>query len=185
MIMTTIRKATVKDAASIARVHVDSWRTTYKGIINQSYLDQLCYEEKEKIWRAYFHKDTGLPIRNDTALIVATCDNEVVGFVTGGPERKKAGIDAELYAIYLRDTYQRQGIGQRLLSSLITELEKCGNSLKNMLVRVIPDNRHGAFYRKLGAVDDHEVTFQLSGQTLTEVALRWDDIPRLKQLCSS
>lgn len=39
--MMHIRKAAVEDAAAIAKVHVDSWRTTYKGIMPSDYLNSL------------------------------------------------------------------------------------------------------------------------------------------------
>lgn len=44
-----IRKANRDDAPGIAKVHVDSWRTTYKGIIPQSFLDELSYEQRTKL----------------------------------------------------------------------------------------------------------------------------------------
>jgi len=31
----------------IARVHIDTWRTTFAGIVPQDYLDQLTYAESE------------------------------------------------------------------------------------------------------------------------------------------
>lgn len=45
-----IRRAIISDAPGIAKVHVDSWRTTYKGIIPQSFLDGLSYEQRTKLW---------------------------------------------------------------------------------------------------------------------------------------
>lgn len=36
-----IREADVKDAPAIARVTVDTWKTAYRGIINDDYLE-LC-----------------------------------------------------------------------------------------------------------------------------------------------
>ncbi|MBP1084252.1 hypothetical protein ACFFJQ_06655 [Bacillus capparidis] len=47
--MFNIRKATKEDAAEIAKVHVDSWRTTYKNIVSDTYLAQLNYEDREKM----------------------------------------------------------------------------------------------------------------------------------------
>ena len=41
----TIRPAEISDALGIARVHVNAWRETYKGIIPDSVLDALSYEE--------------------------------------------------------------------------------------------------------------------------------------------
>ena len=39
--MLTIRPAEIDDAAAIARVHVDTWRSTYAGIIPQHYLGDI------------------------------------------------------------------------------------------------------------------------------------------------
>ena len=35
-----IRPATYDDAAAISRVHIDSWLSSYGGIIDQDYLDK-------------------------------------------------------------------------------------------------------------------------------------------------
>ncbi|PJN55835.1 hypothetical protein PAEVO_25570 [Paenibacillus sp. GM2FR] len=36
-----IRHANEQDAAGIANVHVNSWKTTYKGIVDDSFLENL------------------------------------------------------------------------------------------------------------------------------------------------
>ena len=46
MMRVHIRVANVPDAAAIAKVHVDSWRTTYTGIVPDEYLAQLSYEQQ-------------------------------------------------------------------------------------------------------------------------------------------
>ena len=46
--METIRAAQLEDAAGIARVHVDSTRTTYKGIFPDAYLATLSYSRQEQ-----------------------------------------------------------------------------------------------------------------------------------------
>ena len=43
-VCTNIRVAKASDAAAIARVHIDSWRTTYVGIVPQDYLDAYSAE---------------------------------------------------------------------------------------------------------------------------------------------
>jgi hypothetical protein len=43
-----VREANPTDAAAIAKVHVDSWRTTYKSIVPDDFLANLSYEEHEK-----------------------------------------------------------------------------------------------------------------------------------------
>jgi len=51
MMRVHIRVANVPDAAAIAKVHVDSWRTTYTGIVPDEYLAQLSYEQQGQGWR--------------------------------------------------------------------------------------------------------------------------------------
>ena len=41
---TVIREATPEDARAIATVHVASWRTTYRGLLRDAYLDSLDLE---------------------------------------------------------------------------------------------------------------------------------------------
>ena len=45
-----VRRARVEDAAEIARVHVDSWRTTYAGLVPADHLASLSYERFEQNW---------------------------------------------------------------------------------------------------------------------------------------
>src|SRR5437879_13119833 len=45
-----IREADCADAPAVSRVHVDSWRTTYRGIVPDDYLARLSYERRTNIW---------------------------------------------------------------------------------------------------------------------------------------
>ncbi|WP_311195647.1 hypothetical protein [Planococcus sp. 107-1] len=45
-----IRRAESGDAKGMAKVHVDSWRTTYKEIVPQHFLDGMSYSERENRW---------------------------------------------------------------------------------------------------------------------------------------
>ncbi len=75
-----IRKATQQDASGIAKVHVDSWRTTYKNIVPDAFLDSLNYENRTKLWKQNVHKMIVFVAEMD--------DGEIVGFSTGGQERE-------------------------------------------------------------------------------------------------
>ncbi|TES52859.1 GNAT family N-acetyltransferase [Halalkalibacterium halodurans] len=173
--MALIRHARKEDAAGIARVHVDSWRTTYDGIIKQPFLKSLSYEEKEKRWQDYFSQ----PPEN-TVLYVAEKDDQIVGFISGGPVRDGVeGAAGELYAVYILEEYQRRGIGQRLLAALVQELK--ARKLNNLFVWVLKDNPSASFYRKLGAKEWKEASFELAGQSLAEIGLLWDDLEVLKE----
>jgi hypothetical protein len=43
-----IRKATPNDARNIAKVQVNSWRTTYKNIVPDEFLENMGYKDREQ-----------------------------------------------------------------------------------------------------------------------------------------
>lgn len=49
--MVSIRPAILDDAAAIAGVSVDSWRTACRGLVPEDYMAHLSYAETEVTWR--------------------------------------------------------------------------------------------------------------------------------------
>lgn len=163
-----IRKARLSDTKGIARVHVESWKTTYANIVPDEYLNNLTYESREHIWIN--------SIPNGGVYVAETNQGEIVGFSSGGKERSGNydGFDGELYAIYILREYQGQGIGKALIQPIIDEL--IGMGLNTMLVLVLKDNVSRLFYEALGGkeIDDFEV--QIAGRKLTEVVYGWENV---------
>lgn len=141
--MVLIREAVEVDAVGIGKVHVDSWRTTYKGIVPKTYLDNLSPDSRHDVWSAAIQ-------RADRYVYVAENEKEeIVGFISGGENREReSGFESELYAIYLLDAYQRLQIGRRLTHALVRRLIRAGFS--SMLVWVLADNPSRIFYERLG-----------------------------------
>ena len=74
-----IRAADQADAGPIARVHIDSWRTTYEGIVPAEYLAGLSYRDRESRWNEALttdHLATGI-------FVAETAGGDVVGFTDG------------------------------------------------------------------------------------------------------
>lgn len=46
IVVMQIRKATPSDAEGIARVHVESWKSTYINIVPEDFLKNLSYEKR-------------------------------------------------------------------------------------------------------------------------------------------
>lgn len=103
----------MNDALGIAKVHVDSWRTTYKGIVPGTYLNNLSYSKREEVWRKN--------LLSGEVWVAETDEGEIIGFSSGGKERSGnyPGFEGEVYAIYLLKGYQKQGIGKRLILPLV------------------------------------------------------------------
>jgi GNAT superfamily N-acetyltransferase len=166
-----IRTANVHDAAAIARVHVESWHTTYQGIIPDDVLANLAYEQREQLWRQVLTN----PSRY---VFVADDDGSIIGFVSGGPERGgdtlyTGGIDA----IYLLRPYQRQGIGRRLAITLVSRLIQEG--MTSLLIWVLAANPARKFYETLAGEQVYERTAVIGGLPLIEVAYGWKDASTL------
>jgi GNAT superfamily N-acetyltransferase len=159
-----------RDARAIAHVHVESWRTTYAGIVPAEYLTGLNEAERELSWRDW--------LTRDILVYVVERDGEVVGFVCGGPIREPLpGCDAELFAIYLLDRAQGQGLGTALLRKLAQSLVAKG--FRGIAVWVLERNPAVHFYEKLGAVRVGKKEIEIGGVMLREVAFGWADLADL------
>ena len=153
-----IREARADDAAGIARVHVDSWRTTYVGIVLDEHLANLSYERREQRWREQF----AAPDNAMFSYVAETDGGQIVGFAVGGPERENDLVyKGELCGIYILKEYQRRGIGRRLVETIVRHLLKAG--FTDMLIWVLAENPSRAFYEALGGKPVHEKMTNIGG----------------------
>ena len=51
-----IRRAIKDDIPGIAKVHADSWKTTYQGIFLTRFLENITYEKRENNGKTFFKK---------------------------------------------------------------------------------------------------------------------------------
>jgi L-amino acid N-acyltransferase YncA len=167
----TIREARIEDAAGMAKVHVDCWRTTYAGIVPDSYLANLSYARREKFWREIL----GNTSDNTYCFVVVNNEGNIVGFVSGGPKRNGDPMyQAELYSIYLLQAYQGLGIGRQLTRKLIERFLQSG--ITSMLLWVFVDNPSCRFYEALGGQRLRVEQADFDGVAVDEVAYGWLDI---------
>lgn len=171
-----IREAHIEDAAGIAKVHVDTWRTTYAGIVPDEFLANMTYESYEKRWINNLNNTT-----DGTFTYVAEDDSgQIVGFVSGGTERTGDPIyNGELYAIYILKDHQGQGIGSLLTQTLVKRLLQ--ESTNSMLLWVLADNPARRFYEVLGGRLVKTSQIEIGDIMLDEIAYGWIDIGKLLQ----
>jgi ribosomal protein S18 acetylase RimI-like enzyme len=169
-----IRPATVNDVRDIARIQIATWRTTYAGLVPDNFLASLNEEHRANGWRA------SLLDGGEYIFMAEKPGVGAVGFVSGGPERDGTpGYDAELYAIYILNAAQGEGIGRKLAEAIARRLHGAG--YRAMLLWVLKDNLPArAFYERLGGRYIREKTIHI-GSEVTEVAYGWPDITALYQ----
>jgi GNAT superfamily N-acetyltransferase len=166
----TIRPATVDDAGAIAHVHVEAWRAAYREIVPAAYLDSLSKNERKDRWVTILGN-----LSSPGFTFVAESEGEIVGFASGGPERKNdPDYAGELYAMYLLEHFQRQGIGTALFRTVETRLLERG--MRSMKVWVLKDNPARAFYERCGGILVEEGVIKIAELDLCQVAYVWKQL---------
>ncbi|WP_185962128.1 GNAT family N-acetyltransferase [Palleronia caenipelagi] len=105
-----IRPARPKDAAEIARIHVQAWQESYRGLLPDDLLARQDVSARQKIWEQALEQ-------GQTRIVIAPG----AGFAQLGPQREAefaADWPLELWAMYLLDDAKRRGIGRALWAAL-------------------------------------------------------------------
>jgi ribosomal protein S18 acetylase RimI-like enzyme len=106
----SIRHATSEDAAALARVHIDSWRVAYRGLVPDSRLDGLDYGRRAARFRDELQEGPA-----ETYVVEqAEC---ILGFLTLDGCRDPdvdAQATGEIWGIYLAPQAWRRGTGTLL-----------------------------------------------------------------------
>ena len=141
-----LRPALPRDADAIARVHVETWQSTYAGLVPSDYLARMSVARFSPQWhRAAARAEKG----ND--LVVAEIDEEIVGFVSFGPTRSpKMPFGGEVYALYVAIDWQGQGLGRRLLATALEALAK--EKHRGAMTWVLAANPARFFYEAMGGL---------------------------------
>ncbi len=173
-----IRKAILEDALEIATVHQRCWQTCYKGIVDQTYLDDLKLEMRLKNREKYIQENAGIHL-------VAVLESKVVGFCDAGEFfiRKNQIITAdqqqnlrepgELYAIYVDPEFQHKGIGKALFEQIKSELKQKG--LTPFILWTLKNNPISCqFYEALGGKPVAEILGSWGGREYLEIGYRFE-----------
>ena len=163
------------DAEDLARVHVASWRETYRGLLADAFLARM--SEPGIVRR--FRRALSTP---DGTVTLAAADRDgLVGYAQGGPSRRGIAREAEIATLYILRQAQGHGLGRRLMVQTARALAARGAT--SLMISVLRDNlRARGFYEHLGG--EPEATRQEpgpGGRLLYEVAYRWGDIRALTE----
>ena len=165
-----IREANRQDLCSIAKVQVDSNRSTYIGIMPEDYLNRLSYESKANEWdeRLFNKKSTKF------MYVAETGNANIVGFVSASLVRNNDIYERELCSIYILKEFQRKGIGQLLIKAIIAKYTK--NNVSSMILWTLKDNPSRLFYEHLGGRIVDKRIIHRGVKELQQIAYAWEDI---------
>jgi ribosomal protein S18 acetylase RimI-like enzyme len=162
----TLRPATLADAASIARVHIDARRAAYAHFFPAAYLARLTIDEVAPIWVERLAEP-------EARSLVAEVDRRVIGQIRFGPAERVEGA-GEVLQLHIDPAFWRQSIGSRLMAAAIEGLTEAG--YRDAVLNVYRDNERGRrFYESLGwRPDGFEVDAERGGSLILQVRYRRD-----------
>jgi GNAT superfamily N-acetyltransferase len=173
-----VRAAVPADASAMARVIVQSWRETYRGIMRDEVLDDPELPNKrEEFWHAALTDERYAANR----VAVAEAAGELVGVAMSGPPLDADADElatVQLYVLYVLAAHHGSGAGARLLDAVVDRGERA------LLWVADPNPRAQAFYRKHGFeadgahyVDDgvHHVRFRRDARA-SQTSMGFSDV---------
>jgi len=171
-----IRPAGPGDGAAIAAVQRRAWRTGYRGLLADAFLDDLDFSYLGAYWTG---RATVAPTPRHR-LLVAGPRGEVHGVVDAGPSRDDdvpVGADGlpetgEVRSLYVDPSVQGGGLGSALLAAATDVLVAQGSA--ELVLWVVEGNaRARGFYERRGwAADGGRKRTPVEDGVLTEVRYR-------------
>ena len=119
-----IRPARPDDADDLARVHIEAWRSAYRGLVPDAVLDGFSLEQRAAYWRRTIDSTAAPGAERRTWVL--EIDGALAGFCSTGPSRDEPGElpegSGEVYAIYLAPDVIGRGLGRALFAVALDDL---------------------------------------------------------------
>jgi ribosomal protein S18 acetylase RimI-like enzyme len=169
-----VRAATIADAAAIAAVHRESWRTTYAGILPLDVIAAQASRKSEAAWRRRLaaappYEVTWIAHRGGEPVGIASC---------GDARHQLEGIEAEIYALYVLQDHQRRGVGRALVRACARHFVRQGQF--GFYLWVLKANRARLFYEAMGGVEMGQKVERVGRlHSFAQVAYGWHDLTAL------
>ncbi len=163
-----IRNIKRKDIFEVVDIQINGWKTAYKGIVDDEYLQAMNREEKIKK-REQDYMQNGF--------IVAELNKKVVGFCryidNNSFSKEIQEADCELLALYVAPNLKYRGIGTKLFQYVTQEFKNKGRT--KMILWCLKDNEPSKkFYTKMGGKIIKEREISIGENDYKEVCFAYD-----------
>ena len=170
-----VREASLADAAAIARVHVDTRRSSYAGILTGANLADFSYLDSERMWNETLNSDDSVYCM----FVAETHTGEVIGFANGIPERGGShDYLGEVFAVYVLREHQRSGVGRDLFLAVARRFLELG--VCSILLWVFKENHQARrFYESMAGKYLDQKTVTIGGTEHEMVSYGWKNLANL------
>ena len=141
--MISVRTAQIQDIAGISHLLATSWKTAYRGIVDDDYLDSLGYDH----WVDYLTS----ALSGDTVFSMVLSENqEIVGASVLG--KSETENEVHLISLYLLPEKIGLGYGHKFYGEIEKEIRNKG--FKKCALDVLEKNKRAVkFYKAHGFTD--------------------------------
>jgi GNAT superfamily N-acetyltransferase len=143
----SLRRAQAADEPAIARLHADSWRTAYRGILCDDFLADTVVANRRELWRTRFSEID----RQDQVILVGEEHGEIQAFAC-------AFLDADpewgtlLDNLHVLPGLKGRGLGRQLISAVAENVRRHAlHCMLHLWVYEQNDQARG-FYERLGGI---------------------------------
>jgi ribosomal protein S18 acetylase RimI-like enzyme len=178
-----IRIAREEDAPAMGRVMVDTYLAAHRDQIPAEVwakrAQEWTYEVSEQGWAQTLREIAADSNSQECIYVAEEPGTGLVGLVMCGPAKTDLlPQSGEIYALYVRASHQRRGLGQRLIQAVAAHQAQLGISALQIgcLAANVPARR---FYESLGGRLVDQRLFDEEGIMLPEVVYGWADIKAL------
>ena len=172
--MIQLRSAQFSDHIAMAKLHVDNWRDTYRGILSDHYLDNEVEEDRLNTWRERLQSP-----KPNQLITLASSDEEIVGFccvyLDDDPQ-----FGSLIDNLHVQSGLRKSGIGKLLIHDAAKKVRDSAQK-KSMYLWVYELNTNARLaYERMGGINFETVdktTFDGKVSKLCRIV--WDDVSKL------
>ena len=141
------REAKNTDAEQLATIHANSWRSTYRGLFSDDFLNNGVFENRRSVWNERLNKPS-----NNQLVLVAEENNKIIGFICvyGNDDVQYGSLIDNLH---IKQSHKRNGIGTELMINAGEWLQLRYPENGAYLWVMEENNPAGVFYEKHGAIN--------------------------------
>ena len=159
---------------AIAHVHAASWIATYRGILEDDYLDNHALDDRMLYWRQALATGQYHPVK------VAVVEKQVTGFIALHVDQDDVGYDFTIEHLHVLPDYKGRGLGKALIRASVMEI--LAQDASKLCLWVFEDNKPAIrFYENLGGLTDAYSTDVMANKPDRRIG--WHDLQTLVEAC--
>ena len=139
------RLATTQDIERIAQLHAQSWKTAYRGLLSDEYLDHRVEADRLTVWNERLRN----PAANQWTLVAENENSELSGFVCAfGNKDPRWGTYID--NLHVHPTLKGRGLGRQLMQQVAEWSISTYQQPKIHLLVLNDNNPAKIFYERVG-----------------------------------